>query len=75
MTPMLLNLILCSAVFVVVVAPLVWAILAAHRDEPSATASAARRLPSAQPRPHPGHRRDHSRMGQPARPHGSKLSS
>ncbi len=30
----LLNLILCSAVFVAVVAPLAWAILTTQRDEP-----------------------------------------
>ncbi len=75
MTPMLLNVILCSAVFAIVVAPLVWAILTAHRDELSATASAARRLRRAQPRLQPGHGRDHSRMGRPVRPHGSKLPS
>lgn len=36
----LLNLILCSAVFVAVVAPLVWAILTAHRDQPVKVAKA-----------------------------------
>ncbi|MGI8714714.1 MAG: hypothetical protein ACR2NR_16350 [Solirubrobacteraceae bacterium] len=35
---MILNVILCSAVVVAVVAPLVWAILTAHRDQPVAIA-------------------------------------
>ncbi len=33
MTSILLNVILCSAVLVVVVAPLLWAVLTAHRDQ------------------------------------------
>ncbi len=35
MTLILLNVILCSAVAVGVVTPLVWAILTAHRDPPA----------------------------------------
>ncbi len=34
MTSILLNVILCSVVLVAVVAPLLWAILTAHHDEP-----------------------------------------
>ncbi len=36
----LLNLILCSAVFVAVAAPLMWAILTTQRDEPAQVATA-----------------------------------
>lgn len=36
----LLNIVLCSAVFVAVVATLMWAILTAHRDEPVQVAKA-----------------------------------
>ncbi len=36
----LLNLILCSAVFVAVAAPLMWAILTTQRDEPVRVANA-----------------------------------
>jgi hypothetical protein len=35
-----LNIILCSAVFVAVVAPLMWAILTTHRGEPVQVAKA-----------------------------------
>lgn len=60
----LLNLLLCSAVFVAVVAPLAWAILTTQRDEPVQIANAradddlvaARRLqrPTTPPQPRYG---------------------
>ena len=50
MTSILLNVILCSAVLVAVVAPLLWAILTAHRDQ-SAVITNARLNRDATPQP------------------------
>ncbi len=47
MTFLLLNLILCSAVLIVVVAPLVWAIRTAQRDQPIVTARPRSTRPAA----------------------------
>lgn len=62
------NIILCSAVFVAVVAPLVWAILTAQHDQSEAT-RATRREPH--PRPSDRHGLTGARVRQPVRPHAS----
>jgi len=47
MTFILLNVILCSAVLVAVVAPLLWAIRTAHRDQPAIAKARLTRRPAA----------------------------
>lgn len=71
MTSILLNVILCSAVLVAVVSPLVWAIRTTHRDE---LPTAARATPRPRPQPNDGRARPSSRVRQPIRP-SSPLSS
>jgi hypothetical protein len=62
----ILNAILCGAVAVMVVAPLVWAILTQKRDEPAgiATVSGTRRAPADARRP--ARRPRHAPIGSPA---------
>jgi len=47
MTFILLNVILCSAVLVAVVAPLLWAIRTAQRDQPAIAKARLTRRPAA----------------------------
>jgi len=46
MTFILLNVILCSAVLVAVVTPLMWAIRTTQRDQPAATTARLTRRPA-----------------------------